>query len=126
MNDLNISATQSTPSVVTSWLNGTVEMRGDSYPENSWDFFGPIIAWIEAFLEASDAPLHANLYLLYLNTSSVKAMMDIFDMLEEAYDRGQQISVSWYYDGDNERIAELIEEFKEDLSFPFEIVRQDS
>jgi hypothetical protein len=32
--------------------------------------------------------------------------------------------VSWYYDPENERIAELATEFKEDYTFPFEVLRR--
>ncbi|MBV9470427.1 MAG: biofilm regulation phosphoprotein SiaC [Abitibacteriaceae bacterium] len=126
MNDLNIIATQATPSIITDAAAGTVEMRGDSYPENSFEFFTPILEWVKQHLAAADAKLHMNLYLLYLNTSSVKAMMDIFDMLEAAHGLGQDVSVSWYYDAENERISELAEEFKEDCTFPFNIVRLDA
>jgi hypothetical protein len=123
MKDLRINRTQSSPSVDASWEAGSLEMRGDSYPENSYEFFAPIMEWIESYLEDSDRALNVALRLLYLNTSSVKAMMDIFDLLEDAHEQGQRISVHWYYDFENERIAELAEEFKEDCSFPFEIVR---
>src|SRR5688572_6726052 len=119
MSDLDISATQSTPAVVADAALGRLEMRGDSYPENSFEFFAPIVSWIEEFLEASQAPLHLELRLLYLNTSSVKVMMDIFDLLEDAYGEGRDVKVNWVYDRGNERIAELAEEFKEDCSFPF-------
>jgi hypothetical protein len=122
MTELKISRTQSAPAVTTDWSTGTLEMRGDSYPENSFEFFAPIVAWIEEFLAASQEPLRLNLHLLYLNTSSVKVMMDIFDALEEAHQKGRDVRVCWFYDADNERIAELAEEFKEDCTFPFEIV----
>src|SRR5688572_27293751 len=98
MNDLNIAGTQSSPSVVTDGAAGTVEMRGDSYPENSYEFFAPIIDWVHEYLETAEAPLRLKLYLLYLNTSSVKAMMDIFDSLEDAHGNGREVSVNWYYD----------------------------
>jgi SiaC family regulatory phosphoprotein len=125
MNDLNITATQSTPSAVANWAEGALEMHGDSYPENSFEFFSPIVAWVEEYLAVPESPLRLELHLLYLNTSSVKAMMDIFDMLEEAHRNGRQVAVNWYYDSENERIAELAEEFGEDCTFPFEIVRLD-
>jgi hypothetical protein len=124
MSDLNINSTQSTPSVKTEWAAGKLEMRGDSYPENSFEFFEPIMVWVEKYLAESDAPLRIDLYLLYLNTSSVKAMMDIFDMLEDAHGKGREVAVSWFYDLDNERIAELAEEFKEDCTFTFDIAPQ--
>lgn len=125
MTDIRLPATQSTPSVVATVApdthDGSLEMRGDSYPENSFEFFRPVFQWVETLLSLPNATLNMELHLLYLNTSSVKAMMDVFDLLEEAFEEGKKVSVSWYYDNDNERIAELAEEFKEDCSFPFAI-----
>jgi hypothetical protein len=126
MTDIHLTATQATPAVIATTSSSTsdgglLEMSGDSYPENSFEFFTPIFKWVEAFFENSEDPLRVELHLLYLNTSSVKAMMDIFDLIEEAFNAGKKASVKWYYDSDNERIAELAEEFKEDCSFPFEI-----
>jgi hypothetical protein len=121
MTDLNIPATQSSPAVTGVWATGTLSMRGDSYPENSFQFFVPIIEWLENYLANSKAPLSLQLRLLYLNTSSVKGMMDIFDLLEEAHAEGKEVAVTWFYDSENERVAELAGEFKEDCTFPFEI-----
>ena len=121
MNDLNIAATQSTPGIQSDTEQGLLRMHGDSYPENSFEFFGPVIHWIETFLTAQTAPLHLELRLIYMNTSSVKAMMDIFDMLEDAHGRGRAVSVAWYYDPRNERVLDLADEFREDCSFPFDI-----
>ena len=124
MDNLNIESTQSTPSILADFKAGIVEMRGDSYPENSFELFSPAMQWIEDFLREGTRPLTLNLHLLYLNTSSVKAMMDIFDILEEAHKSGRQVAVNWFYDEQNERVAELAEEFKEDCSFPFQITSQ--
>lgn len=126
MSDIELAATASTPSVSANSATGILEMRGDSYPENSFEFFAPIVAWVKHHLNETKTPLRLDLHLLYLNTSSVRAMMDVFDMLEEAYGSGQSVEVCWFYDGDNERIAELAEEFKEDCSFSFEIIRREA
>lgn len=126
MSDLHLVATQSTPAIAANRATGIVEMRGDSYPENTFEFFTPLIGWIDDFLKTSTVPLRLDLYLLYLNTSSVKAMMDIFDMLEEAHGKSRDVAVCWFYDHENERIAELAAEFKEDCTFPFEILSSES
>lgn len=123
MDNLRIEGTQSTPSIVADFKAGTVEMRGDSYPENSFELFSPAMQWIENYLQ-QDRALVLNLHLLYLNTSSVKAMMDIFDILEDAHKAGRKVMVNWFYDEQNERVADLAEEFKEDCTFPFEITSQ--
>lgn len=121
MNALHIEGSQSTPNIVADWEQGRLTMQGDSYPENSFEFFGPVIDWIERYLKESAAPFYLELRLIYMNTSSVKAMMDIFDLLEEAHGRGRQVSVNWYYDPRNERVVDLADEFREDCSFPFMI-----
>lgn len=124
MDNLKIESTQSTPSIFADAQAGTVEMRGDSYPENSFELFSPVMRWVESYLRDAEQALTLNLHLLYLNTSSVKAMMDIFDILEEAHRDGRAVAVNWYYDEQNERVAELAEEFREDCTFPFMITSQ--
>ncbi|MDI5933892.1 biofilm regulation phosphoprotein SiaC [Halomonas kalidii] len=119
--DLNIPGSQSTPTILGDWQSGHLAMQGDSYPENSYELFDQVIGWVERFLDRESRPLQLELALVYLNTSSVKAMMDIFDHLEEAHLAGREIGVTWRYDPRNERIAELAEEFREDCTFPFAI-----
>jgi len=119
--DLDIPGSQSTPAIQSSWQDGRLAMQGDSYPENSYELFDQVIDWVRRYLEDEARPLHLSLALVYLNTSSVKAMMDIFDLLEEAHGEGREVSVEWRYDPRNERIAELADEFREDCSYPFAI-----
>ena len=121
MNDLNITSSQSTPGIESDTSAGILRMHGDSYPENSFEFFDPVIQWIEDYLSQRSEGLHLELRLVYMNTSSVKAMMDIFDILEEAHGKGRPVSVAWYYDPRNERVLDLADEFREDCSFPFDI-----
>ncbi|WP_412031008.1 biofilm regulation phosphoprotein SiaC [Halomonas sp. M4R1S46] len=119
--DLNIPGSPSTPAIQSDWQAGRLSMQGDSYPENSYELFRHVTDWAEAYLARATAPLVLDLELVYLNTSSVKAMMDIFDLLEDAHQGGREVGVIWRYDSRNERIAELAEEFKEDCSYPFAI-----
>ncbi|SUV91739.1 Domain of uncharacterised function (DUF1987) [Bordetella holmesii] len=120
--DLNIAGTQSTPAIRTDSSAGLLVMAGDSYPENSFELFGPVIEWVENFLTGTSQPLRLELELLYLNTSSIKSVMDIFDILESFHQKGHSVAVTWYYDTRNERVGELAEEFKEDCTFPFSVV----
>lgn len=126
MNELSIEATQSTPSVEADWQGGVLRMGGDSFPENSYEFFGTVIDWIERYLAGSERALQLELRLMYMNTSSVKAMMDIFDMLEDAHRGGRAVSVRWFHDPRNERVADLAAEFSEDCTFPFAIEQDEA
>jgi len=120
--DLTIEATQSSPSVIADWKRGVITMRGESYPENSFSLYEQILDWLDQFLENSEAPLSLDLELNYLNTSSVRAMIELFDRLESAAAAGRSVAVCWRYDTRNPRAAELGEELKEDYAFPFSIV----
>jgi SiaC family regulatory phosphoprotein len=120
--DLSIEATQYSPKIQTDWQRGRIQMVGESYPENTYEFFSQLIAWTESFLEESSEPLLLELQLSYLNTSSIRAMIDIFDMLQDAADNGRDIRVAWQYDERNPRASELGEEFKEDYTFNFDII----
>ena len=118
---LAVEPTTTTPKIVCDADKGLVFMEGDSYPENSFEFFKELVSWVEDYLANIKTPLNVELRLVYLNTSSVKIMMDIFDMLEEAHTNGHEVSVTWFYDSRNERVVDLAEEFKEDCTFPFAI-----
>lgn len=114
-------ATASTPEVHADWQSGVLMMAGESYPENTYEIFDGIISWVDSFLTETDRDLKLDLRLNYLNTSSIRAMIDVFDRLQSAHDDGRSLSVIWLYDTRNPRSAELGEEFKEDYTFAFEI-----
>lgn len=121
LSPLILEKTKNTPAINADPTQGLLRMTGESYPENSFDFFAPIIQWIEKYLQNETQSLRLELNIAYMNTNSVKAMMDIFDLLEEAHQRHYPVEVVWFYDPRNERVVEMIEEFKEDCSFPFMI-----
>lgn len=125
MKDFSIPATQSTPAIEGVWHDGLLSMTGDSYPENSFEFFTEVIQWVEQYLSQTERPLHLLLRLMYLNTSSVKAMMDILELLEDAHSKGRSVSVTWRYDPRNERVVEMAQDFKEDCTFSF-LIEADS
>jgi hypothetical protein len=122
MKSLLIEASTSSPFVKFDLEAGYLEMGGESYPENSFEFYSPIIRWIEKFLSETKVDIIFSITLSYLNTSSTKYMIDILDRLEAAHRQGRAVKVEWYYDADNGRAGDTIEEFKEDFSMPFSVV----
>ncbi len=122
MKDLHLPGSQATPTITADSATGILSMRGDSYPENAFELYGPVIEWVETHLTQTDKPLRMELELLYLNTSSIKAVMDIFDLLQSAHEGGREVAVNWYYDLANKRVGELAEEFTEDYTFAFEVI----
>lgn len=126
MMNLTIPATTSSPQVIGDESQALLSLSGESYPEHSFEFFAPILTWVTDVLARDERTFNLELRLTYLNTSSIKCLMDILDDLEEAHRNGRSVSVRWFYDSENDRALDLAEEFKEDLTLPFEIVAIES
>jgi len=116
-----IEATSSTPHIRYDEGTHTLSVSGESYPENSFEFYAQVFEWLAKTLES--APLfRLSLEVSYMNSSSTKCVLDILDLLCEASERGCDARVIWLYDAENERALDLAEEFKEDIDIPFDIV----
>lgn len=120
MEFIPIAPTSSTPLISYNPATATLCIVGESYPENSFDFYAPVLAWLKASL--ADLPaLTLDIAISYMNSSSTKCAFDILDAMEDAYCRGAKIAVIWRYDRENPRSYEMAEDFREEVSFPFEI-----
>lgn len=124
MKPLNLPATTSTPLVNFDDSTSDLELRGESYPENAFEFYKPILAWLWGHLASGPGPVVFRVRVKYMNTSSVKCMMDVLDALEDAHKQGTDVAVYWYYDEDNDRALDMAEEFREELTLPFHLVAE--
>ena len=123
MEALVIEQTKSTPAIHFDPENNLLSIKGQSYPENSFKFYEPVFAWLDEYLTSVETQVTVRIYfhMPYINTSSSKCLMMLLEKLENAHQRGQAVSVRWYYDTENEMALECAEEFKEDLTLPFQI-----
>jgi hypothetical protein len=118
MMELNIARTTSTPEIRFDPVTGTLAVTGESYPENSFDFYAPVLDWLAANL-AMMSGLRLEVSVTYMNSSSIKCMLDILDALEAAHAEGKGVSVVWNYEKDNPRALDLAEEFRSEVTMPF-------
>ncbi|AFM26201.1 DUF1987 domain-containing protein [Desulfomonile tiedjei] len=116
MNHLILDATKSTPSVHFDAATGVLELKGKSYPENAARYYEPILQWVnECLNECEDKGIVLNLEMIYLNSSSSKAFLNLFDMLDRFAKKGRKVVINWRYLEDNDTALECGEEFMEDL-----------
>lgn len=120
MEQIEIPQTSSTPLISFDQTTRTMLISGESYPENSFAFYTPVLAWLKQHLQAN-AQLTLDITITYMNSSSTKCMLDLLDILEDAAERGIKVAVIWRHDPENPRSLELAEEFCEEVTFPFEI-----
>lgn len=123
MERLYIAGAKSTPEIDFDPANHKFSIIGQSYPENSFKFYEPILEWLGRYLEQSEQELwiEINFHMPYVNTSSSKCLMMLLDKLEVAYKKGKKVGVFWFYDVENETALECAEDFREDMTLPFEL-----
>ncbi len=107
-----INATDDTPRVVFDGETQTLRIGGNSFPENTFSFYRPIIHWLEEHLAGMEEALTVEMDINYYNSSTSKVFMNLFNMLEAAAEKGKAITVHWHYDVEDEDAMEEGEEFK--------------
>jgi hypothetical protein len=121
---LDIHQTASTPLVNYDPEACLLRIYGESYPENSFEFYAPVIKWVKDHLEKLGG-LGLDINVSYLNSSSTKCILDLLDLLEDAHLKGARIAIIWRYDKDNPRSLDLAKEFQEEITLAFSIVASD-
>ena len=121
---IDIAAGKSTPRVLLDSDKKEFLIEGQSYPVNSNTFYDPIIQWAKEYFSTGHDEFFLKIKLLYINTSTMKALSCLFNILEDAFQNGKDIRIEWQYDRENEMAKETGEELLEDFLVPFSIVEQ--
>ncbi|MCR6629745.1 MAG: DUF1987 domain-containing protein [Magnetospirillum sp.] len=75
-----------------------------------------MFAALEKFLgQAQGRDIRVDFNLVYFNSSSAKALMNMFQLLDQAAERDVSIVVNWFYAPEDETMQEFGEDFSEDL-----------
>ncbi|OPJ64735.1 DUF1987 domain-containing protein [Clostridium chromiireducens] len=121
MNDFITQNTKSTPYVEFINEQKRLIFKGESYPENAYNFYEPIYKFIDEYLSDFNE-LIIEFQLSYINTSSIKCLIILFDKLNENYQSGKKITINWYYDEDNGFDYDMGQDFSMDIDIPFNFI----
>lgn len=123
MDNYKAEGTKSTPHVELDYGGHRLTFKGQSYPENAYNTYEPIYKWVEEyFSETGDEETIADFSLSYINTSSTKCLIILFDMLNKAWLNGKKLTINWHYDEENGFDYDMGKDFKEDLDIPFNFI----
>jgi hypothetical protein len=122
MDKLTIEGTPKTPTVTFDYEKGHLEIKGRSIPENSIEFYKPMVEWLEKYSEKPQVSTNVNIQLEYFNTSSSKCILDVFKKLEAISKAGNQIVINWYYEQDDEDMLEAGEDYQAIINVPFKMI----
>ena len=117
MQILEIKQTEYTPKIILDPHKELFEFYGESYPENTFEFYEPVLEWFRDFFNGK-RDVVITMELSYLNSSSLKSFFDIFEILNtSAREDNSIIKVLWIYDEENDISLELGENMDEDFKY---------
>jgi hypothetical protein len=122
MEPINIEGTPKTPSIKFLSEEGVIEIKGRSIPENSIEFYKPLVDWLEAYAKDPLKKTQVNIQLEYFNTSSSKCILDVFKKLEAIHKSKHDVVINWYYEEDDEDMLEAGEDYESIIRVPFKMI----
>ncbi len=122
MKNMNIEGSPKTPRINFDCELGVLELYGRSIPENSVEFFEPLNEWLDEYSKEAKVETIINVKLEYFNTSSSKCILDLFKKLESINGSVTSVKVNWFYEKDDEDMAEAGEDYEAIVDLPFNLI----
>ncbi|MCF8377954.1 MAG: DUF1987 domain-containing protein [Bacteroidales bacterium] len=98
-----------TPVIKVNGESGNVEITGRSNPENSSEFYQPLINWLDDYVANPAPKTTLSLNLEHFNTSSSKCILDLLKRFKRLDENGKEFVINWYYEDDDEEMLETAE-----------------
>ena len=117
MEIINLEGTEDTPKIILDKTNKIFSISGRSLPEDSAEFYQPVLEWLEEYAKDPLPETVFDFKLEYFNTASSKLILDVLTKLEDI----DNAKVHWYFYEDDEDMEEAGEEFSELVDVEFEL-----
>jgi hypothetical protein len=123
MKNLHLEGTAKTPYINFDAKTGNLEIKGRSIPENSVEFYRPVIDWLHDYSKQASPETNVHINLEYLNTSS-GVFIKLLKTIEAIEETGSKVTIYWYYD--DEDMYEVGEDYESITKVNFEYIAVDN
>ncbi|MGM0496860.1 MAG: DUF1987 domain-containing protein [Bacteroidota bacterium] len=125
MNNLEINRSPSYPyypSVKFNAETGVCDIEGESYMEEAYKFYLPLINWLKSFIREKGQKIELNVKLIYFNTSTTKCLLDMFEILRQYKEvENGEIEITWFYDKDDPDMIDEVKDFEKEADLSINI-----
>jgi len=111
-----------TPEINFDLFKGVLEITGPSTPENSIEFYQPLIDALDKYSASAQPDTTVNMRLEYFNTSSSKCILFVFQKLEKIHKSGSSVTINWYCEGDDQDMIEACQDYEATINVPFKMI----
>jgi len=122
--DLMIKPTRTSFGVEFLFSEGILRFSGDSYPENSVDFFLPLLQWVSEFVTYPCKNVTVELRVKYFNTSTSKYLFQIMELLQTYHAKGNELNITWFSQGNDDDVLETWRELMHELDLSFDVINE--
>lgn len=123
MENYILEGTPKSPRVDFNAETGVLLISGRSIPENAREFYRPLIEWIEKYNTEPKQQTVFDICLEYFNTSSSKAIFDLFKTAESLNMSGNStVIVKWKYENDDWEMRDAGLEYSRIIQIPVEMI----
>lgn len=120
---LKIESTSYTPFICLDKSADIFEVSGNSYPEDSTEFYRPVIRWLNNYVLEPNPSTAFTFSFDYFNSASFKSIYDILHLLNDIQSESRgKVMVTWYYKEGDTDIKEIGEELATSVAIPLTIM----
>lgn len=123
MKRLEIPASNNTPHIILDVDTNTFLIEGKSFPEDSKEFYRPVIEWMDEFKASNPKEIKISFNLFYLSSSSIISVKQFLMKIVDLSASGVPATIEWAYDEDDDDIKKTGEDYQKltKLSFEYKI-----
>ena len=123
MKDIHITGNKDCyiqPTVDFVEQSGVCEISGESFMEETGNFYQPLVEWVREYAKSHDKIVFV-FSLTYYNTSTSKWLLALLKELREMEKNGGIVSVTWYYTPDDTDMNDDIMDYMVDTGLQIKL-----
>ncbi len=123
MKRLELISSVHTPHIILDADKRKFLIEGKSFPEDSKQFYQPVLDWLNEYKKEKPKRIEFHSNLVYLSSSSIISVKQIFLILIAFQKEGIEVEVVWHYDEDDDDIKKTGEDYMKltNLKFTFKV-----
>ncbi len=110
-----------TPSINFDAHSGICEISGESFLEDTAEFYDVLVDWLLDFCKTGKS-IALIIRLTYFNTTSSRSILAILDIIKDYEDDGSDVVVNWHCNMADEDMIEEVNDYEDDTGLKINLL----
>lgn len=123
METLIVAGTEKTPDINFNFNTGKLYIGGRSYASDTYEFYNPLITWVNEYTTKSKDDTILEIKLDYFHSVSVKYLTNIIKKLINLKENGKSLKIVWIFTEDeDDEACDLGKNIERELNIKFDFI----